>query len=158
MSLSTNTGIYRSASMDIKEVYCELFTKDSESLADTILEELEIDEARLSEFLKHHQNLAFTAKYKDEVCGFIYGYTLMSLSTAPQLFIYAVDVLSKFQNKGIGSKLFQYVVEYSRENGFSECFVMTNKSNKSACRVYEKAGGKSDYEDEILYVIEHNKN
>ena len=42
-----------------------------------------------------------------------------------------------------------------KENGFSECFVITDKGNKRACRVYEKAGGKNDFEDEIVYVIKH---
>ena len=142
--------------MDINEVSFELFTKESEPLPSAVLQELEIGETWLDEFLKHPQNLAFTAKYKSEVCGFAYGYSLMSLSSAPQLFVYGIDVLSKFQSKGIGSKLFQYVVDYSKAHGFSECFVMTDKGNKPACRVYEKAGGKNDYEDEIIYVIKHD--
>lgn len=34
-----------------------------------------------------------------------------------------------------------------------EMFVMTDKGNPRACHVYEKIGGKNDYEDEICYVI-----
>ena len=149
--------------MDISEVYCELLTKKNANLIDAVLnklddsDELDIDIIRLRDFLEYPQNLAFIARYNDEVCGFIYGYSLMSLTTAPQLFVYSVDVLCRFQNKGIGSKLFQYVVDYSRENGFSECFVITDKGNKRACSIYEKAGGKNDYEDEIVYVIKHDK-
>ena len=52
--------------------------------------------------------------------------------------------------------LFQYIVNYSAINGYSECFVITDKGNKRACRIYEKAGGKSDYEDEIVYIIKNN--
>ncbi|MCL2508102.1 MAG: GNAT family N-acetyltransferase [Oscillospiraceae bacterium] len=139
--------------MDISDVYCEALTKENAYLMDAVLDELGIDPKRLRGFLEHPQNLAFIAKYHDEACGFIYGYSLMSLTAAPQLFVYSVDVLSLFQNSGIGSKLFQYVVDYSKENGYSECFVITDKGNKRACRVYEKAGGKNDFEDEIVYVI-----
>ena len=144
------------------EIQCELLTKKNVYLMDTALDnleesdELEVDGARLKDFLKHPQNLAFIATCRGEVCGFIYGYSLMSLTTAPQLFVYSVDVLSRFQNNGIGSKLFQYVVDYSKENGYSECFVITDKGNKPACRIYEKAGGKNDYDDEIVYVIKHD--
>jgi len=120
-------------------------------------DELSIDISRLNDFLEYPHNLAFIAKYQNEVCGFIYGYSLMALDAAPQLFIYSVDVLSEYQNKGIGSRLFQYIVDYSRENGFSECFVITDKRNKRACRVYEKAGGKNDFDDEIVYVIKHDR-
>ena len=144
--------------MNIDEVYCELLTKNNGSLASAALSELEVDATRLSEFLDCPQNVAFVAKYREEVCGFIYGYSLMSLTASPQLFVYSVDVLTRFQNNGIGSKLVQHVVDYSRENGYSECFVITDKGNGRACRIYEKAGGKNDFEDEIVYVIKHEEN
>jgi len=147
--------------MNVNEVNCELLTKENVHLLYDALskldeaDELEIDPVRLKDFLEYPQNLAFIAIYKNEVCGLIYGYSLMSLTSAPQLFIYSVDVLNRFQNNGVGSRLFQYVVDYSRRNGYAECFVITDKGNKRACRVYEKAGGKNDYEDEIVYVIKH---
>jgi ribosomal protein S18 acetylase RimI-like enzyme len=143
--------------MNSNEIQCELLTKENFNIMNTVLEELDIDPLRLRDFLEQPQNLAFIAKCNNEVTGFIYGYSLMSLNSNPQLFIYSVEVVSKFQNIGIGSKLFQYVVDYSRENGFSECYVITDKGNKRACRIYEKAGGKNDYEDEIVYVINHEQ-
>jgi len=133
---------------NIDEVTYELLTKENVHLIYTALEkldesdELEIDPERLRDFLEYPQNLAFIAQYQGEVCGLIYGYSLMSLTEGPQLFVYSVDVLNRFQNRGIGSKLFQYVVDYGRANGYSECFVITDKGNQRACRVYEKAGGK----------------
>ena len=141
--------------MDKNEVICKLLGEDDIYLLNPVINELQLDPSRVQKFLEQPQNLAFIAKYRDEICGFIYGYSLMSLNSAPQLFIYAVDILSKFQNLGIGSKLFQYVVDYSKVKGYSECFVITDKGNKRACRVYEKAGGKNDYEDEIVYVIKN---
>ena len=143
--------------MNSNEIQCELLTKENSKIMKTVMEELDIDPLRLRDFLEQPQNLAFIAKCNNEVTAFIYGYSLMSLNSNPQLFIYSVEVVSKFQNMGIGSKLFQYVVDYSRENGFSECYVITDKGNKRACRIYEKAGGKNDYEDEIVYVINHEQ-
>jgi len=141
--------------MNINDVQCELLTKGNHTQIDAVLEALPIDPLRLKAFLKHPHNLAFVAKYNDTITGFIYGYSLLSLDSDPQLFIYSVEVLPGFQNMGIGSKLFQYVVDFSRKNGFSECYVITDKGNKRACRIYEKAGGKNDYENEIVYVIKH---
>jgi len=142
--------------IDLNEVHCKLLAKKDVSQMNDVLEELEIEPTGLISFLQHSQNLGFIAQYHDKIIGFIYGYSLMSLDNrAPQLLIYSVDVLTEFQNSGIGSKLFQYVVDYSKENGFSECFVITDKGNKRACRIYEKAGGKNDFEDEIVYVIKH---
>jgi len=139
----------------MNEVHCKLVAQNDLEQMKPVTTKLGIDLERLADFLKHSQNLAFIAELHGEVVGLIYGYVLVSLNSAPQLFVYAVDVLPKFQNQGIGSKLFQYVVDYSRRNGFSECFVITDKANKKACRIYEKAGGKNDFEDEIVYVIKH---
>ncbi|MCL2415292.1 MAG: GNAT family N-acetyltransferase [Defluviitaleaceae bacterium] len=146
----------------MNEIYCKLLKKemlsltDSDTMAlDVALKELEFDKARLYDFLEYPHNLAFIAECNDDICGFAYGYSLISLDSEPQLFIYSVDVLERFQNMGIGSKLFQYIADYSENNGFSECFVITSKDNKRACRIYEKAGGASDYENEIVYVIKH---
>lgn len=143
--------------MNVNEVYCGVLTKDdTERIASlSKIKDIGFDLERLASFLAEPHNLAFTAEYNGEVAGFIYGYSLMSLDSEPQLFVYSVDVFDEFQNAGIGSKLFQFVVDYSRENGFSECFVITDRGNKRACRIYEKAGGKNDYEDEIVYVIKH---
>lgn len=38
-----------------------------------------------------------------------------------------------------------------------ELFVITDKENPRACRVYEKAGGKSEYDNEVVYVIDYEK-
>ena len=47
--------------------------------------------------------------------------------------------------------------DYAKNLGCSELFVITDKGNPRACRVYEKAGGKSEYSDEIVYVIDYEK-
>ena len=76
--------------MNIDDVHCELLTTANINLMNaaldnlTELDELKIDKTRLKNFLEHPQNFAFIAKYHDEVCGFIYGYLLLSLTTAPQ--------------------------------------------------------------------------
>ena len=117
-----------------------------------------LDSESAREFLRGAGNLAFAAKLGGEVVGLAYGYVLTRLDgKGPQFHIYSVDVHSGHRNKGIGSGLVRFVADYARENGFSECFVITEKSNGSACRVYEKAGGKSEFEDEIVYVMDFEK-
>jgi len=148
---------------DINNVVCQILTKDKIDKMDKILDELQINNKQLRKFIEYPQNLGFIAFYEDEIIGFIYGYSLMSMDNdlitdlRHQLFIYSVDVVEKYQKKGVGSLLFQYVVDYSKENDFSECFVITDKGNKAACKIYEKAGLKNDYIDEIVYVKKHNK-
>ena len=148
-------------SINLEDVCCQLLADEKINQMDNICKELEISIEQLKIFLTYPQNLGFIALYHNEIIGFIYGYSLTSLDgdlitdKRPQLFIYSVDILPEFQGLGVGTKLFQYVVDYSKTNNFSECFVITDKGNKAACKVYEKAGGKNDYENEIVYVIKN---
>ena len=113
---------------------------------------------QIGKFMADAGNLAFGAFLEERMAGLLYGYSLCRMDDrGPQFFVYSVDVLPEFQGRGIGKAFLRYVVEYCRENGFSEVFVPTEKGNVPACRVYEKAGGKSDYDDEVIYVIEFGR-
>lgn len=129
--------------------------KNENELIDSVSKNFDIPFQNLSNFLIDTKNIAFVAELNNSAIGFAYCYSLMSLNKKPKLFVYSVDIIDSMQNKGIGSNLFQYIVDYSKDNGFSECFVITSKDNIPACRIYEKAGCKSEYENEIVYVINH---
>ena len=110
-------------------------------------------------FLSEKHNIAFVAKYDNNVIGLVYGYALTRMDgRAPQFFIYSVDVHPSYQDRGYGSQFMQFVVDWARKNGFSESFVPTDRDNPRACRVYEKAGMKySENDCGRIYVIEYDK-
>jgi len=142
--------------INLSEVECRILSIENIPEMNKICRKLEILPNQLKLFLEAPQNMGFIAIHQREIIAFIYGFSVISLSkTKPKFFIYSVDVLVEFQNFGVGSKLFKYVVDYTKENGFSECFVITNQANLPACKIYKKAGGESDYEDEIVYVVKH---
>lgn len=129
-----------------------------------MLQEIIIDDegsfsaGQLKRFMDISGNLAFGAILRDKIIGIVYGYSLCQINNPrPQFFVYSVAIHSSYQNRGYGSRLFQYVVNYCRENNYDEVFVPTDKSNARACRVYEKAGGKNDFDDEIIYVIKFKR-
>lgn len=111
----------------------------------------------IASFLSERQNIALVAKLNGKIIGLLYGYALTRMDKkAPQFFIYAVDIQSAYQDKGYGSQLVQYAVDWARDNGFSESFVFTDKDNPRACRVYEKAGMTHSKNDcERMYVVEY---
>lgn len=47
----------------------------------------------------------------------------------------------------------KYIYAHSKSMGCRKMFLITNKSNESACRCYEKAGGISKAEDDIVYAF-----
>lgn len=108
---------------------------------------------KLTEFYNGKNTISFIAKEHNKITGFVYGYDIIHPNGRHAYFIYSVGMLAEYQDKGFGTKLLEYVKEYIKSHGFFEMFVMTDKGNPRACHVYEKIGGKNDYEDEICYVI-----
>jgi ribosomal protein S18 acetylase RimI-like enzyme len=125
----------------------------------TIIEDdgTEFNPKQLEKFLSEKQNLAFVAKVDEKIIGLAYGYTLTRPDTdKPQFFIYSINIHSDYQDRGYGSKLIQYVVDYARENNYCESFVITEKDNERACHIYEKAGMNHSCKDnDMVYVIEY---
>ena len=111
----------------------------------------------IEKYINDNHNYGFIVIVDSKIVGLAYCYDLTRLDGKSMLYMHSVGILPEYQNMGLGSKLIEYVTNYGRENGFSELFVITDKGNKRACRVYEKAGLKNDYEDEIVYVIDYIK-
>ena len=72
-------------------------------------------------------------------------------------FLYSLDILPAWQGRGVDSRFMVWLADYYRKLRCSELFVITDKENPRACRVYEKAGGKSEYDNEVVYVIDYEK-
>ena len=72
-------------------------------------------------------------------------------------YLHSISMLPKYQNNGYGSKLLGFIKDYSKSIGCSEMFVITDKGNPRACRVYEKLSGTNDYEKEVVYVYDYEK-
>ena len=110
----------------------------------------ECNHDQIKSFLSEKHNIAITAKLDEKVIGLIYGYSLTRIDDKkPQFFIYSVDIHDTYQDRGYGSSFVNFVIDWAKENDFSESFVLTNKDNPRACKVYEKAGmqySKSDCE------------
>ena len=106
----------------------------------------------IKKFYNDKNTISFIAKTGNKVVGFAYGYDIIHPDGRHAYFIYSIGMLPNYQDQGYGTKLLTFIKDYISNNGFFEMFVMTDKGNPRACHVYEKLGGKNDYEDEICYV------
>lgn len=106
----------------------------------------------IKKFLDDKNTISFIAKTNNKIVGFAYGYDIIHPDGRRAYFIYSIGMLLEYQNKGYGTKLLSFIKDYISNKGYFEMFVMTDKGNPRACHVYEKLGGKNDYEDEICYV------
>ena len=108
----------------------------------------------LNSFINDNNAYGFIAKVNNNIVGFAYAYTLLRPDGKTMFYLHSIGMLPTYQNNGYGTKLMQFIKDYSISLGCSEMFVLTDKGNPRACHVYEKLGGKNDYEDEICYVYD----
>lgn len=111
----------------------------------------------LNNFLDDDNAYGFIAKDDNKVVGFAYGYNLTRPDGKTMFYLHSIGMLPNYQNNGYGSKLLSYIKEYSKKLGCKEMFVITDKGNPRACHVYEKLGGINDYEDEVVYVYDYER-
>ena len=109
----------------------------------------------LENFVDDKNAYGFIAKEENKIVGFAYAYTLLRPDGKTMFYLHSIGMLPDYQNNGYGSKLLEFIKNYSIKIGCSEMFVITDKGNPRACHVYEKLGGKNDYEDEVVYVYDY---
>ena len=109
----------------------------------------------LENFVDDKNAYGFIAKEENKIVGFAYAYTLLRPDGKTMFYLHSIGMLPNYQNNGYGSKLLEFIKNYSMKLGCSEMFVITDKGNQRACHIYEKLGGKNDYEDEVVYVYDY---
>ena len=111
----------------------------------------------LKKFIDGENNYGFIAKEKNRIVGFATAYLLLHPDGKTVFYFDAIDVMSDYQGKGVGTSLMSYVYDYAKSMGCYEMFLVTNKSNISACKCYEKSGAKSVADDDVVYVYDYKE-
>ena len=106
----------------------------------------------LLNFINDKNAYGFVACNKEQIIGFAYGYTLLRPDGKIDFYLHAIDIMKEYQGNGYGTEFMNFIKQYIKEIGCRKMFLITNKSNISACKCYEKAGGVNNADDEIIYV------
>lgn len=72
-------------------------------------------------------------------------------------YLHDIGIIENQRDKGMGTTTMEYIVNFAKNNGFSEIFLITDYNNPRACHVYEKVGFKNEIPDEVCYVYEFDK-
>jgi ribosomal protein S18 acetylase RimI-like enzyme len=87
--------------------------------------------------------------------GFALAYELPRRhGNTAQLFVYEVDVAPACRRQGVGRRLLLELSRVAEARGIRGGFVLTNASNAAAMSLYESAGGKRPYADDVLWDFE----
>jgi len=108
----------------------------------------------LKKFIDNKNDFGFIAKINNKIVGFAFGYILLKPDGRKVFYLDAIDVMPDFQGKGYGTGLISFARDYAKTIDCYEMFLITNRSNISACKCYEKAGGINDADDEVVYVYD----
>lgn len=133
---------------------CKLLDKEDIELMEQFVddENTKYDKEKLMGFLNENNSYGFIVKNENKIVGFAYGYVLLRPDGNQDFYLHAIDIMKEYQGNGYGTKLMNFIKEYIKEIGCRKMFLITNKSNISACKCYEKAGGINNADDEIVYV------
>ena len=106
----------------------------------------------LIKFINNESAYGFIARNEKQIIGFSYGYKLYRPDRKQDFYLHTIDIMKGFQVKKYGTGLMNFIKVYIKKIECRKMFLITNKSNISACKCYEKAGGINKSNDDIVYV------
>ena len=111
----------------------------------------------LIKFINNKNSYGFIAKLDNKIIGFATAYIILKPDGRRVLYLDTIDVMLEYQGKGYGIGLISFARDYAKTIDCYKMYLITNKSNVSACKCYEKAGGINKADDEIVYVYNLEK-
>ena len=112
----------------------------------------DIDERLTREFLHDPRHHIAVAIEEGVVVGFASAVHYIHPDKPAELWINEVAVASTHQNQGIGKRLLQAILEVGRKYGCGEAWVLTDRTNLPAMRMYTSVGGIEDPHDSVMFT------
>lgn len=115
----------------------------------------ESDRSVLSQFLSSQDNYLIGAFDDDRPIGIAIAYMLPRVDKkGPMLYMHEIEIAENYRRQKIGSEIMGILRQEIAAAGFHEMFLITNKSNIAAMRLYESSGGKPVHDDDVVFVFE----
>src|SRR5579885_3627801 len=100
-----------------------------------------VEEAALQQFLRDPSCYLLVAESHGALAGALNGYALRKpFRSEPQFLLYEVDVHREWRSQGIGKNLVSAFVDEARQCGAFEVWVLTDRDNQAAVRMYGQCG------------------
>ena len=125
-------------------IFMRVNKENNELIGDINIDGNTILKKELNEFINDKNNYCFVGIFENVVVAFLYGYGMLRPDGKSMFYIHSVDVISEYQNKGIGTKLMEYVLKYIKnEKKYYKFFVLADDDNIRACKKKKKYANKS---------------
>lgn len=113
-----------------------------------------VDETFAREFLDDPRHHIVVAISNATVVGFASAVHYIHPDKPPELWINEVGVAPSHQKLGIGKAIMKEMLNLGRRLGCRNAWVLTDRSNEPANRLYSSTGGQTGEEDTVMYEFD----
>ena len=110
-----------------------------------------VDEAFAREFLADPRHHIVVAVSEGIVIGFASAVHYIHPDKPPELWINEVGVADAHQGKGVGKAIMNELLRLGKQLGCVNAWVLTDRSNEAANRLYKSVGGNIAEGDTVMY-------
>ena len=115
------------------------------------------DPSLVDEFFSDARHHLAAAIADGEVIGFASGVHYIHPDKPAELWINEVAVASKHQGRGVGNAVVRALLEHGRSLGCREAWVLTDRTNHAAMRLYASAGGREAPGETVMFEFDLKK-
>jgi ribosomal protein S18 acetylase RimI-like enzyme len=109
---------------------------------------------RIKEFLEEARHHLIVALDGNTVVGFVSAVHYVHPDKAqPELWINEVSVAETHQQRGLGKRMMQAAFEVGHQLGCKEAWVLTERSNTAAMKLYGSSGGVEGAPDGVMFTF-----
>ena len=117
-----------------------------------------LDSQLVAEFLRDPRHHLVVAIDQGQVIAFASGVHYIHPDKSPELWINEVGVAPSHQGRGIGKAVIAALLDHAERLGCGEAWVLTERSNHAAMRLYASAGGQEARQDQVMFTFFINAN
>jgi ribosomal protein S18 acetylase RimI-like enzyme len=109
---------------------------------------------RAREFLANPRHHLIVAIHDGVIVGFVSAVHYVHPDKPhPELWINEVGVADGYRGQGIGKAVMRETLEVGRRLGCAEAWVLTERSNEAAMRLYASNGGEAAPQDAVMFTF-----
>jgi aminoglycoside 6'-N-acetyltransferase I len=130
--------------------------QDADVLADVAPDVFDdpIDVGRADEFLADPRHHLAVAVEDGRVVGFVSAvHYIHPDKPRPELWINEIGVAGTHQGRGLGTRLLRSLFAVARGRGCAEAWVLTDRANTAAMRLYAAAGSTGAPTDQVMFTF-----
>jgi ribosomal protein S18 acetylase RimI-like enzyme len=113
-----------------------------------------IDPDKAAEFLRDPRHRLVVALDEDVVVGFVSAVVYVHPDKPrPELWINEVGVAPTHHRLGLGRRMLEAMLDLGRQQDCGEAWVLTERSNPAAMRLYAASGGEEAAEEAVMFTF-----